>query len=226
VRAEGAFAIVHRPLIPPAPKTEWCEPPDATQHTAGVVALGRIALITRGLPEYEARADAAGPELCLTMLRCVGLISRASGEIATRPLGAGPRLPTPEGQCLGRHVLEYALRLDADDLDDAALARESLDYRRPFVVVPRPMEFTPPLEVVGDVVFSALKGAEDGDGLILRVFNPGAEAATARVLGPVRVQRVRLDESRGTPLPDGTVQVAPGEIATLRLSREVSPSER
>ena len=38
-----------------APKTEWCEPPDPTQHTLGAVALGPLALLTKGLPEYEAR---------------------------------------------------------------------------------------------------------------------------------------------------------------------------
>ncbi len=219
VRAEGAFAVVHRPLIPPAPRTEWCEPPDATQHTGGVVALGSIALIARGLPEYEARAGGEGSELCLTMLRCVGLISRSSGEISTRPLGAGPRLATPEGQCLGRHLLEYALRLDADELDDVALLRESQDYRRPFLAVPSGVAFEPPLRLDGDVVFSALKGAEDGHGLIMRVFNPASKGATARVLGPVSVQRVRLDEAGAAPHEDGTVQVAPGEIATLRLTR-------
>ncbi|HEY6397422.1 MAG TPA: glycoside hydrolase family 38 C-terminal domain-containing protein, partial [Solirubrobacteraceae bacterium] len=98
VRAEGQFAVVKRPIAPPEPRTEWCEPPDPTQHTGGAVALGPITLFTRGLPEYEARAFAGGLELCLTMLRCVGVISRASAAIRTRPLGAGPQLSTPEGQ--------------------------------------------------------------------------------------------------------------------------------
>jgi alpha-mannosidase len=216
VRAEGAFAMVHRPLSPVAPRTAWCEPPDATQHTGGAVALGPVAVISRGLPEYEARSG-AGAGLCLTLLRCVGLISRSSGEIATRPLGAGPRIATPEGQCLGRHVLEYAMRLDADELDDVSLLRESQDFRRPFLGLPSGVAFEPPLMLEGDVVFSALKGAEDGNGLIMRVFNPGPEAATARVLGPVIVERVRMDESDGAPEPGGVVEVGPGAIVTLRM---------
>ena len=48
VRAEGQFALVHRPLAPPAPKTEWCEPPDPTHHTLGAVALGPLALAHQG----------------------------------------------------------------------------------------------------------------------------------------------------------------------------------
>src|SRR5438132_24443 len=82
-------------------KADWAEPPDATQHTLGAVALGPIALLTKGLPEYEGRPSGAGAELCLTLLRCVGLISRPGQVLATRPLGAGPQLQTPDGQCLG-----------------------------------------------------------------------------------------------------------------------------
>jgi mannosylglycerate hydrolase len=217
VRAEGQFAVVERPIDAPEPRTEWCEPPDPTQHTSGAVALGPIALLTRGLPEYEARRGADGSELCLTMLRCVGLISRATGSISTRPLGAGPERATPEGQCLGRHTLEYAIRFDADQLDDIELLHASQDYRCPFLVVPSGVEFEPPLELDGDVVYSCLKGAEDSTGLIARVFNPSSHAATARVLGSVTVDRVRLDETGATPIPTRVVEVGPGEIATLRL---------
>ena len=217
VRAEGQFAVIERPISRPDPRTQWCEPPDRTQHTSGAVALGPVALITRGLPEYEARAGAGGTELCLTLVRCVGLISRPSNAISTRPLGAGPQTPTPEGQCLGRHVVEYALRFDADELDNVALLRASQDYRCPLMIAPSGVQFEPPLVLEGEVVFSCLKGAEDGDGLIMRMFNPGSAASTARVLGPVTIERTRIDETGGAPLGGAAVTVAPGEIATLRL---------
>jgi alpha-mannosidase len=216
-RAEGHFAVVRRPLGAIEPRTEWCEPPDPTQHAIGAVALGSIALMTRGLPEYEARAADRGSELCLTMLRCVGLISRATDEIETRPLTAGPRMATPEGQCLGRHVLEYALLFDADQRSDAALLRASQDYRSPLLIVPTGADFGPPLTLDGDVVFSCLKGAEDGDGLILRVFNPGSAPASVRVEGAVSIERLRLDETCAEPLAEPVVEVGVGEIATLRL---------
>jgi alpha-mannosidase len=222
VRAEGQFAVVERPIAPPGPRTEWCEPPDATQHAIGAVALGPIALLTRGLPEYEARSGNGGSELCLTMLRCVGIISQATGAISTRPLGAGPQLATPEGQCLGRHVLEYALRFDADELDSVALLREAQDYRCPFLLVPSGVQFEPALGLEGEVVFSCLTGAQDGDSLIMRVFNPSSKPTTARVLGPVSVERVRLDESGGAAVAGGVVEVGPGEIATLRLRTTAS----
>jgi mannosylglycerate hydrolase len=219
VRAEGQFALVHRPLTPPAPRTQWVEPPDATQHTLGVVALGSLALLTKGLPEYEARPTADGPELCLTLLRAVGVISRPTGAIVTRPLGAGPQVPTPDGQCLGRNELEYALLPGADALDATALLRASHDYRYPFVVAPAGTRFDPPLSIDGNVVFSCLKGAEDGDGLILRCFNPMDSPTAVRIGSDFTVSLARLDETdtAGGAQGSGEIELEPGRIGTFRL---------
>jgi hypothetical protein len=99
VRAESQFAVVRRPLEPPPPRSEWVEPPVATAHTLGAVALGSVALLTKGLPEYEAAHDG----IRLTLLRCVGTISRPSG-LPTRPRAAGPDLATPDAPFRGRTV--------------------------------------------------------------------------------------------------------------------------
>jgi mannosylglycerate hydrolase len=215
VRAEGQFALVHRPLVPPTPRTEWCEPPDPTQHTLGAVALGPLAIVTKGLPEYEARPTDEGAELCVTLLRCVGMISRRGGEIATRPVCAGPPTQTPDGQCLGRHRFEYALIPGADELDDAELLRASQDYRYGFLVTPQPVRFDPPVNIDGDVVFSCLKGAEDGDGLILRCFNPKTAPAHIEIAGEFDICRTRLDETEEDA--ERGFELGPGEVATFRL---------
>ena len=215
VRAEGQFALVHRPLVPEPPLTDWCEPPDPTQHTLGAVALGPLAILTKGLPEYEARPTGSGAELALTLLRCVGLISRPGGAIATRPVCAGPPTRTPDGQCLGRHRFEYALLPGADSLDDAELLRDAHDYRYGLLVTPHPVHLDPPLSVEGDVVFSCLKGAEDGDGLILRCFNPRTAPARIEIAGGLTISRARLDETENHG--DRGFHLGPGEIATFRL---------
>jgi mannosylglycerate hydrolase len=211
VRAEGQFAVVHRPHTPPLPRTDWAEPPDPTHHTLGAVAIGPLALLTKGLPEYEAR----GEELCLTLLRCVGTISRPAGAIATRPICAGPPTHTPGGQCLGRHELEYALLPGADELDDAELLRAAQDYRHGFLVIQPPVWFDPALAIDGDVVFSCLKGAEDGDGLILRCFNPKSTATRMRIAGDLGVTRARLDETE--TVARDALELGPSEVATFRL---------
>jgi alpha-mannosidase len=216
VRAEGQFAVVRRPLIPP-PATAWVEPPARTAHTLGTVAAGELALLTKGLPEYEARPrQGGGAELCLTLLRCVGLISRPDG-LPTRPRCAGPPLETPEGQCLGRHELEYALLVRAGELDDAALLRAAQDYRHGYAQAAAGMDLAAPLTIDGDIVFSCLTGAQDGDGVILRCFNPGAAPVTARVHWSGECIQTRLDETDGQQLTDGVLPLRPGEIATVRL---------
>ncbi len=205
VQAESQFAVVRRPLRPPPPRADWVEPPVPTAHTLGAVALGPLVLLTKGLPEYEASAEG----LRLTLLRCVGTISRPAG-MPTRPLAAGPDIATPDGQCRGRHVFEYALRLDGERLSNAALVRASQDYRTDFL---RGDPFEPTLELAGDVVFSCLKQAEDGRGLVLRVFNPDPEPGALRLSVPAR--RIRLDEEEAV---DGGLELRPGEIATFRLA--------
>jgi alpha-mannosidase len=202
VRAESQFAVVRRPLVAPPPRVEWVEPPVATAHTLGAVALGPLVLLTKGLPEYEAGTEG----LRLTLLRCVGTISRPPG-LAARPVAAGPDIPTPGGQCPGRHVLEYALRFDGEELSNAALVRASQDYRTDFL---RGDPFDTPLELGGDVVFSCLKGAENGEGLVLRVFNPNPQPEELTLRIPAR--RIRLDE---TEAADSGFELAPGEIATF-----------
>ncbi len=202
VRAESQFAVVARPVAPPPPRADWTEPPVPTAHTLGAVALGPLVLLTKGLPEYEASRDG----LRLTLLRCVGMISRPAG-LPTRPLAAGPDILTPDGQCRGRHVFECALRFDGEQLSNTALVRASQDYRTDLL---RGDPFEPPLELGGEVAFCCLKEAEYGTGLVLRVFNPspGPEALTLSL--PAR--RIGLDEEE---MVDGGLELAPGEIATF-----------
>jgi alpha-mannosidase len=218
VRAETAFAVARRAAVPGPPRGDWAEPPDHTQHTLGAVAYGRLALITKGLPEYELRQADEGLELCLTLLRCVGVISQPEAALATRPHTAGPQVATPEGQCLGRHEFEYALLPHGGELDDDALLRAGQDYRWGFLVTQVPLQLEPPIALYGEVVFSCLKGAEDGDGLILRCFNPSDSVRSARLDGAA-VSRTRLDETGEDLLGDGIFELAPGQIATLRLRR-------
>jgi mannosylglycerate hydrolase len=203
VRAESQFAVVRRPLVRP-PRAEWVEPPVPTAHMLGAVALGPLVLLSKGVPEYEASAEG----LRLTLLRCVGTISRPPG-LPTRPLSAVSDIATPEGQCRGRHVLEYALRFDGDALTNAALVRASQDYRTDFL---RGDPFEPKLELPGDVVFSCLKQAENGSELVLRAFNPNPQPETLTLSLPAR--RIRLDEEEDV---DGGLELGPGEIATFLI---------
>ena len=204
VRAEGHFAVVRR-TPRPVWNGAWVEPPHDTNHTLGAVATGGLALYATGLPEYEVTEDGA---LALTLLRCVGWLSR--GDLSTRRGHAGPELPVPGAQCEGLHRFEYAL--EVGEPPDAELLRRSQDQRFDFVQSGPGADLKAPIAVEGDVVVAALKRAEDGDGLVVRAFNPGDEAVALRV--PGAVQRCRLDEA---PLGRVPAAIGPGQIVTLRL---------
>jgi hypothetical protein len=134
---ESAFEVAERP-IEPAPgdfgSTTPSEFPTGTtpQRTFSTLSGGDLALTVanRGVPEVEALtgsgfADAddrdvdgndaeplGGPggsgRLALTLLRSVGWLSR--GDLAMRPMHAGPGLATPGAQCPGPHRAEFSFR--------------------------------------------------------------------------------------------------------------------
>jgi mannosylglycerate hydrolase len=200
VRVEGHYATIHRPVALPAHDPDWKEPPSPTHHTLGAVEAGGVALFTRGLPEYEARPAQDATDLAITLLRCVGWLSRE--DLSTRPGGAGPTLPTPEAQCPGMHRFEYALALPGD-VDDAQLVRLSHNYRFGLLAGPEGVPAGSMLQVEGDgFALAALKGAEDGDGCVLRVYNPGPEEGAITVQGGIDVEPCRLDEEMEGGMPE------------------------
>jgi mannosylglycerate hydrolase len=212
VRAQSTFAVVERPARP-AWNERWVEPPALTHHTAGLVCAGDLCLMTRGLPEYEAiPRPRGGVDLALTLVRAVGWLSRE--DLPTRPGAAGPQIAVPDAQGLGERRCEYALSLGGG-ADDAALVRATEDYRFGAADAPGRVDLDGVLDVDGErFACTAVKRAEDGDGLIMRVHNPGRRRGWVRV--DRAVERCRLDETGGVPV-DGPVQLAPYEIVTLRV---------
>jgi alpha-mannosidase len=211
IRAQSAFAVVERPARTPDDGT-WVEPPAPTHHTGGLVCAGELVVMTRGLPEYEAIPRRRGIELAITLLRAVGWLAR--DDLPTRPGVAGPAIRVPDAQGLGERVCEYALSLRGAQ-GDAELVRATEDYRFAAADGPGGIDLGGLLDVAGErFACSALKGAEDGEGLILRVFNPGREPGWIAVGRPA--ERCRLDETGGTAIR-GRVELGPYEIVTLRL---------
>jgi mannosylglycerate hydrolase len=215
VRAEGHFALLERPVARPRGEG-WYEPPIPTQHTLGVVASGTLAVFTRGLPEYEVVTTEQGVTIALTLLRCVGWLSR--NDLDTRPGDAGPSIPTPEAQCLGQHVFEYALTLRADRSSEADLVRAAQEYRYGFVVSPVPCPYVePPLGVEGTgFCFAAFKQAEDRGGFALRLYNPSAGRPAFVTLDRL-AERCRLDETGREPARF-PLELGFGKIETLCFS--------
>jgi len=88
----------------------------------------------------------------------------------------------------GRHVLEFAVWPYTDGLSSGNLTRAGYAYNEASLTVP--------FEVSGDVVVTAFKLAEDGDGFVLRVqeANGTGTELTLRFDSPRRVLPVNLME--------------------------------
>ncbi|HEX4713555.1 MAG TPA: glycoside hydrolase family 38 C-terminal domain-containing protein [Ktedonobacteraceae bacterium] len=193
--AEGTFMVNRRAIrgeTPPDGWSDWAEQPVNTQPQKRFVSVSDeqrgLALLNRGLPEYEVlpAEDERGVTLALTLLRCVGWLSR--GDLANRRGPAGPILPTPEAQMEGTWSFEYALYPHAGSwLENAAQIQQQASAFNTGVWTAPTGAQSGSLESSwsfvklepANLVLSAVKRAEDGSGLILRWYNPLANEVTA-----------------------------------------------
>ena len=186
-----------------------------------------LALLTPGFFEYELQGNG---DLLMTLLRSVGQLSR--GDLPTRPGHAGWPTPTPEAQCLGQDRVQLALgpvtQAEVEQgtslpqlWEDAFLPIRTQWLRQASPLSPAPVEIR--LEGEG-LIFSAIKPAEQGSGLVLRCFNAGPQPAAGvwHMSAPLSTaQRCRADEHplHEIRLGEGSRSVpfhaAPHEIVTI-----------
>lgn len=227
---DGHFEVIRRPAGVPEHDDTWVEQPRPETHQRAFTDIsdGTIGLMVanRGLPEVEVIPDPG--EIALTLLRCVGWLSR--DDFTTRQGHAGPMLATPEAQMLGRHTFDYSIIPHAGAWPQAF--RHAYAFDTPLRAVAtglhagllRPggalFAATPDAFVV-----SAVKAAEDGDGWLVRGYNIGDEPIEVTITPwqPFpRAARANLAEETIAPLTaaaDGSVTVpAKGhEIVTVRF---------
>lgn len=191
--AEGTFEVRSRPIAAPRPAdiSEWLEEPVNTfpQKRFVDVSNGTIGLgvLNRGLPEYEIVEDEPGQvAVAVTLLRCVEWLSR--GDLSTRRGHAGPMEHTPEGQCLGHHEFDYALVPHSGnwEAEEALVLREAQAFNTPVrALVTEQHEGQLPSRATlvevepRELVVSAIKQSETGQGVIVRVYNPLSHAVEA-----------------------------------------------
>jgi alpha-mannosidase len=227
----GHFEVIERPLGNPRFDQTWVEQPrpEVPQRLFSTLSDGSraLTLASRGLPEVEARPGGVqNSELCLTLLRCVGWLSR--DDFITRKGHAGPFVSTLGAQMPGQYRFEYALIPHSGGWQNAYLQAEAFDL--PLRAALTPLESGPNaastslVDVHGQFSLSCIKMAEDGSGLVVRGYRweRGGEIMVRCNLPLHTCQQVRLDETLIQPLTaaaDGfyRIKARPFEIVTLKF---------
>jgi hypothetical protein len=186
--AMAPFEVVERPLRgeggAETPSTTW--PARLAAMAGGVAAFGD------GVFEYEVHPEG---ELAVTMLRCVGTISRP--QMATRAWAAGPDIPTPDAQMLGEQhfFLAVATGLRPEDLP---ATWERINLFGASAQAKRKGDL-PDTGTLLEVEGAELSSVRKVDGRIqVRIWNPSLESRVAKVagrevhLGPASIEDVLL----------------------------------
>lgn len=237
--AEQHFGVVERPVEVPIDDGTWFETPVGTYPQKAFVEISDgergLMLANRGLPEYEALREPDGTiTIALTLLRCVGWLSRV--VMRTRKAQAGPAMETPGAQMPGRWTFAYSLIPHEGGWSEAF--SEGHRFVRPLRALrtSRGNSSLPPTASLIDIrppdaILSTLKLAEDGDGVVARLYNIAGEPITGRIRLPNStgaVQRTNLNEEDPTPvdLADGAFPISlnPNEIATYKYNRPSASS--
>ncbi len=235
VLVDQHLGVIRRPVELPPPWPTDMEAPIATQPQKAFCAVeeNRLGLLVAncGLPEYEAIREKDGTiTLALTLLRCVGWLSRPN-LYPWRRGPAGPTLATPGAQMLGRWAFRYSIIPYSGSLEEAIpLAFAFLRPMRGVTVregrgkLPQAfslLEVTP-----SQVVVSAIKLSEEGDGVVVRLYNPTFRPlwAHVRLFGHRgQVEEVSLgEEYLGPTLADkGELEaiVRPNEVRSFKFRR-------
>lgn len=248
-RADSAFGIVTRAAQREMPAEGSPEAPVNAMPLQSVLDAGDaqagMIVLSEGLMEYEVippRAAADSAAIGLTVLRCVGWLSRE--DLATRKGNAGPSLESPGAQCLGVEEFRFGFAPRAMPPSEVTLCEMGRRFLAPPSVVvgaggpqhptslPRRHSF---LTVATDedsrLTLSALKKADERESAVIRVFNASerpASLALSAARSIVSAGQTNLREQRGAALAvqDGGIDTTIGARKIATLDIELAPNPR
>jgi mannosylglycerate hydrolase len=227
---DTAFGVLRRPLDRAEPRgTEDIFPTAPHRTWTGVESESlSAAIISRGLYEAEVRPEPQGSSILLTLLRCVGWLSRS--DLATRRGGAGPEMETPGAQELGEDRLDFALTAWAGSYLDANVVQTAAAFTCPPRSFPALGQQAAWLLGCNNprVVFSTARPAPRGRTVRMRAYSASPNPERARFTFPARA-RVRIVDLAGRAIAAGTaarrmrggaveLEMRPFQVVTFELT--------
>ncbi len=208
----SAFCITSYNVSQSVPR-QWMEYPLPTCPTHGLIAAttaqGGVCAMCDGVVEYEAVQSKEETLLRITLLRCVGWLSRP--DLNTRIGNGGWVIETPEAQCLGTHRLRVAAMFCTHKWQQTdAFAQCERFLHAPYLQ--QHMLATTEILIQNDLAglsqlpsnvrLSAYKLSEDKNGIVLRVYSIANSTQSVCLPLPSGVKQVyncNLAEKLGKP---------------------------
>jgi alpha-mannosidase len=231
--SDGHFEVVRRTTDIPHGEPDWVEQPrpEFPQRLFTDVSDGKRGLLVANQGLYEAelvKTTDGMTEIAVTLLRCVGWLSR--GDLPLRPKNAGPSVPTPDAQEIGIRVATYSLVPHSGDWSQGLPMAYAFDLPMKAIATRlRSGELQPVgnlLEVTSDkFIISTIKQSEDEKGWIIRGYNPTEELLSVQLKSALPYEELTLaqiDETPGQPIKQSKtgsidLQVDHHKIVTLQL---------
>ena len=183
--SESQFGAVSRPVDQAAAQVDaqWVEKPSGIFPALNWVDYSEadrgVTLINQGLPSHEVR----GGSIYTTLLRSILMLS-SDGV-------TGPAVPTPDAQEFKKHTFEYSLYPHRGGWAEAQSYRQGYEVNNGLQafqlhlskarrkIFPEAFSF---IEVSpANVILSSCKRAEDGIGIVLRLYEAKGEATAATI---------------------------------------------
>ena len=238
---DGHFEVVRRKVGIPTGGTDWVEDPrpEVPQRMFADISDGQVGMMVanRGLPEVEVLKTGSGEEISITLLRCVGWLSR--DDLSNRKGHAGPFLPTPGAQMQGNWAFDYSLIPHPGNWDEPSKNgypfQHAANFNCPLKVVetnkhPGNLETSGSFLIVEPDLFviSAIKQSQDRTGWLVRGYNISNKELEVKIRLLVDIKKaelVNLAEKACKPLKPGLdrryyFSVLPHEIITIKFYYE------
>ncbi|HPB29837.1 MAG TPA: glycoside hydrolase family 38 C-terminal domain-containing protein [Candidatus Sumerlaeota bacterium] len=189
--------------------------------------MSGFAVLTEGLHEYEVSEDKSRT-LGLTLLRAFeATFCTVSYRWERRP-------DQPLSQQPGVHECRYAILPHDGDWEVGGVMREAERFILPLI----PCQSAPlkreeaagPLLPIScalceiqpeGLVLSALKRAEDGNGIIVRVYNPTGKRIAGRIGFHKKPAKAILTDMKEDPLPESALKLSRGAVSVAVLSKKI-----
>lgn len=244
VISQGHFAIVERPVERVREIKKWKQPPTQllpfTEWLAVNDGKTGLAVVVKGIYDYEAVNDPVKrqTEIYLTLLRCFEYMNRTNTVARFDPESdaeASEGFHTPEAQCLGTHVTEWAyLPYEVDSSNIAPFLPMVQGFLYPMAVhmirsVQRwdiaGEEVLPFVFLNDNVQFSSFKRSYDGEDYILRFYENQGKSVEAAIrlnlFSRAFMSNMNEEILQEIELKNNTAQlnVGPYKVITLLLKK-------